>query len=233
MNNFKLFGTSHLIFLFCEIIMIFLLFLTHKRIKENKKLTNFLRYTFAIVHIGLEVIYYVWAASVKMPITKTLPLELCSLSLYLTALFLVFNNERIWRFSFPVTIIGAAIACLIGTADGYDFPHIRFFQFFISHGLLIITNLFGALVLDFKMGFKEYKKTLLSVYIIAVFVFFINKYLGANYMFLNWAPYPVEFLEDYLGKFYILPIIAVISALYYLPVYALNLENKKLLEAKN
>ncbi|GEM_PF-1215440 len=236
MNQFKLFGISHLAFLIFECLMIILLCTTHKKIKKNKKLTTFLRYTFAIIHIGFEITYYVWALYIKVPhvpITKTLPLELCSISLYLTIFFLLLNNEKIWQFSFPITMVGATIACLLGTADGYDFPHIRFLQFFLSHGLLVITNLFGALVLDFKMGFSEYKRTLFSIYFAAFIVFFINKAIGANYMYLNWAPYPIEFMQIYFGNFFIVPLIMIMSTLYYLPVYLLNFKLKKAVEIEN
>lgn len=130
-------------------------------------------------------------------------------------------------------MVGATIACLLGTADGYDFPHIRFLQFFLSHGLLVITNLFGALVLDFKMGFSEYKRTLFSIYFAAFIVFFINKAIGANYMYLNWAPYPIEFMQIYFGNFFIVPLMMIMSTLYYLPVYLLNFKLKKAVEIEN
>lgn len=233
MNEFKIFGVTHLGFLVFEGLMILLLCIMHKKIKENKKFTAFLRYAFAIFHIGFEISYYIWAANIGRPFLKTFPLELCGIGLYLSVIFLILDSEKLWQYSFPITIIGAALACLFGSPDGLDFPHFRFFQFFAGHGLLIITNLFGALVLDYKMGFKEFKKTMIALYITVAFTFVIDKITGANFMFLNEAPFPIEFLQDYLGSFYIIPLFFVLSAVYYLPVYFLNLKTKKLVKVEN
>ena len=227
MDNFKLFGTSHIIFLLFEILMILLLFLKYKKIKKSKKLTVFFRYIFVVIHLGFEVAYYVWAFSINMPVKKLLPLELCSLSLYLTVLFLIFNSEKIWQFTFPLTIINATLTCLFGMANGYDFPHIRFLQFFLNHGLLIISNLFGALVLNYNMGFKEFKRTIITTYIICVPVFFLNKIMFTNYMYLNYAPNAMSYWQVRMGGFYIIPSAIILTILYYIPVYFLKFKTTK------
>ncbi len=233
MNEFKIFGVSHLGFLAFEVLMIALLCIMHKKIKENKKLIVFLRYTFAILHIGFELSYYIWAVIIGRPFLKTFPLELCGIGLYLSAIFLILDSEKLWQYSYPITIIGALLACLFGSSDGLDFPHFRFFHFFVGHGLLIVSNLFGALVLDYRMGLKEFKKTMIALYITVAFTFVVDKITGANFMFLNEAPFPIEFLQDYLGSFYIIPLFFILSAIYYLPVYFLNLKTRKLVEVEN
>lgn len=67
MNEFKIFGVTHLGFLVFEGLMILLLCVMHKKIKKNKKLTAFLRYAFAIFHIGFEISCYIWATNIGRP----------------------------------------------------------------------------------------------------------------------------------------------------------------------
>lgn len=75
MNEFKIFGVSHLGFLAFEVLMIASLCIMHKKIRENENLTVFLRYAFAILHIGFELSYYIWAVIIGRPFLKTFNLS--------------------------------------------------------------------------------------------------------------------------------------------------------------
>lgn len=227
MNEFKFFGFAHIGFLLFEVGLLLSLYFFRNKIKSNLKLVKIMRYSFAIMHLCFEFSYYGWAIYMKRDILTTFPLELCAIGLYLSVFFLLFNSEKIWRFSFPVTIIGAIIAILFGDADGYGLLSFRFFHFFMGHGLLIITNLFGAWILGFSMKFKEYRNTLIAFYLVIIFTYIVDKLVGANFMYLIQLPDSFKVLTDPFGAFYVIPMVILLSGLYFIPVFLLNLKIKK------
>lgn len=225
MDDFRMFGLAHIGFLIFEIAVVLLLYFYKVKIKNNPKMTNILRIGFAVLHGVFELSYYIWSlAIVKMPLLQMFPLELCAVGLYLTIFSLLFKNERLWRLSFPITMVGATLTLLVGSPDGYAFPHYRFFHFFGGHGLLIISNLFQAWVLGFKMKMKDLKETLIFFYLLILITFVVDWSVGANFMYLRELPAPVDVLGNYFGYFTFILEMATLTGLYILAVYLLNLK---------
>jgi hypothetical integral membrane protein (TIGR02206 family) len=116
---------------------------------------------------------------------ENLPLHLCSLAIWLSALMLLARGARIYELVYLLGIPGALQALLTPDAGPYGFPHFRFFQALLSHGLIVTA----AVYMTAAEGFRPLPASLVRVLLIgnlyALVIFFVNRALGSNYLFVN------------------------------------------------
>lgn len=118
--------------------------------------------------------------------------------------------------------IGGALQAVITPEIGiYTYPHFRYFQFFICHGLIITASLFMTFAEGYRPKLKSVFKAFAALNIFAALVAVFNYITGSNYMFLFEKP-EVASIMDFLGPWpwYLLSLEAAalfIFALLYLP----------------
>jgi hypothetical integral membrane protein (TIGR02206 family) len=194
-NRFVPFSFEHFIILFVFIIGAVLLFLG--RNKLNQKV---IRFSFFIIMFSLETGYHIWLISSKSwDLASSLPLQLCSISLVLCLLLLLTNKKIIFEIVYFTGIAGA-IQAIVTPELFFNFPHFRFFQFFINHILIIWTCLFYVWSVGYKPTIFSFIKAFLFLNVVACFAFFTNKFTGGNYMFLNSKPSNGSAM-DFLGPY--------------------------------
>ena len=66
-----------------------------------------------------------------------LPLNVCSVLIWLSGFMLIFKNRPIYEFAYFLGITACANYLLTPDLGIYGFPHYRFIETFISHGLVI------------------------------------------------------------------------------------------------
>jgi hypothetical integral membrane protein (TIGR02206 family) len=94
--------------------------------------------------------------------------------------------------------IGGAIQALATPDLGiYGYPHFRFFQTFLSHGLIVTSAIYMTVVEGFRPTWKSLWRVFVWVNIYAGIVFLINSAIGSNYLFINRKP-PTASLLDVL-----------------------------------
>lgn len=134
-------------------------------------------------------------------------------------------------------IAGAIQALATPGIGNYDFPHFVFFQYFISHGLIITSAIYMTFVEGFRPTWKSLLRVAIWMNIYVVTVYFINTAIGSNYLMINYKPNTPSIL-DLLpeGPIYILymELIGVISILLlYLPFVVKDLRSRYLLNRDN
>ncbi|MCH1627315.1 TIGR02206 family membrane protein [Fredinandcohnia sp. SECRCQ15] len=176
-----------------------------------------IRYTLACFLLLSELSLYAWYTYTKTwDIVDTLPLQLCSISLILSFFMLLSRN----KFLFEVTYflgIGGALQAMLTPELSYDFPHYRYFHFFIAHIAIILASLYMIWYEGYKPTIKSILKAFATLNIIAIFVFLMNKATGGNYMFLAHKPNNPS-LIDFLGPYpwYILSLEIVALVMFFL-----------------
>lgn len=194
---FELFKTFHLIAL--GVIFILVLFLIFLRWRKNQKLNNLFRWSLAFLLVLQEISYHFWNIYIEeWTLQKMLPLQICTLFVWLSAFMLITKNRHIYEFAFFLGISGALQALLTPDIAGYGFPHYRFFHVFISHGSIILAALYMTIVEGYRPTWRSFGKVFLWVNIYTVFVFFINILIDSNYLFVVHKP-ETESLFDVLG----------------------------------
>ncbi|MED3552033.1 TIGR02206 family membrane protein [Cytobacillus praedii] len=211
---FEAFSVSH--FLMIVIFLSGSVFLFRFR-NHLRKYDHWARGIMFLVLFLLETSYHFWLyKDGYWDISFTLPLQLCSLSLILCLILLATRAQIIFQIVYFIGITGAFMAIL--TPELFlGFPHFRFFQFFITHMLIIWTCLYFVFVHKFKPTRKGLFASFLFLNGSAGAAFIANKLTGGNYMFLASKPSNGSLL-DYFGPYpyYILALEAAAFFLFFL-----------------
>jgi hypothetical integral membrane protein (TIGR02206 family) len=193
--SFEYWGTAHLGALaFLVLLNLFLISFRHS--SDHTKGT--LRWLLAIILVVNELAWHYWNYINGLWSMQTLlPLHLCSALIWLGALMLMTKNYRIYEFVYFLGIGGAIQALATPGIGIYGFPHFVFFQYFLSHGLLITSAIFMTVVEGFRPTWKSMVRVFVWTNIYVVIIYFVNNYLGSNYLMINYKP-PSPTLLDLL-----------------------------------
>lgn len=232
---FVLFGAAHLAGL-GALFLINLLLLAFRHASDRNRST--VRWTLALILWMNEIAWHYWMQSNgRWTIQGMLPLQICSILVWLGGLMLITKSYRIYEFMYLIGIPAALQALATPDLGMYGFPHFRFFQTFLSHGLVVTSAIYMTAV----EGFRPTPKSLMRVFIVtnlyALIIFFINGAIGSNYLMVNHKPETPSLL-DLLPAWpiYILymEIIGVTSILLlYLPFAIKDLRYKRAMNSHN
>lgn len=131
------------------------------------------------------------------PLKNNLPLHLCGMSVFLVAYLLVRPSQRLFELTYYWGLAGASMSILTPDVK-FMFPHVLYLTFFISHGLIIIGNMYVLFVFAYRPGRDSLKWVFIATNIAALVIFPINLWLNTNYLFLLEKPAGVN-LMDMMG----------------------------------
>jgi len=190
---FELFGTTHIAALVC-LILLNLFLLRYKNADDKTKRS--VRWRLALLLLVNEIGWHYWNYTVgRWTIQTMLPLQICSLMVWFGALMLMTKSYRIYEFMYLLGI-GAAIQALATPSIGiYGFPHFFFFQYFLSHGLVITSAIYMTAVEGFRPTWKSLLRVAIWTNVYVIIIYFVNQYLGSNYLMLNGKPNTPSLLD--------------------------------------
>ena len=129
----------------------------------------------AILLVANEIAWHYWNYVFGLWTIQTmLPLHLCSTLIWLGALMLMTKNYRIYEFTYFLGIGGAIQALATPGLGIYGFPHFVFFQYFLSHGLLITSAIYMTVVEGFRPTWKSMVRVFVWTNIYVVIVYFLT-----------------------------------------------------------
>jgi len=227
---FELFGTAHLIAL--GLVLLFNLSFILLRKKPDSHLNKWVRFSMAFVLVFNEAVWHYWNIRTgQWSIQETLPLHLCSLFVFLSAIMLVTKNYAIYEFAYFLGIGGALQPLITPDAGIWGFPHLRFFQVIISHGLIVSSAVYMTVVQRYRPTWRSLQRVLVGGGLYMAFIFGLNYLLGSNYLFIAHKPVTAS-LMDMLPDWpvYILFIIAIgvfVFLLLYVPFMIIDARQKR------
>jgi hypothetical integral membrane protein (TIGR02206 family) len=150
-----------------------------------------------------------------------LPLHLCGFLQWSSFFLLTTRHPRIYEFVYFLGLGGATQALLTPDSGNMGFPHFRAFETMISHGSIVTAAIYFTFVEGYRPTWESVKRVIVGTQLYAIAIFFLNFWLGSNYMFLARKP-DVPSLIDALGPWplYIIPLELIAFAtifLLYLP----------------
>ena len=232
---FELWGTIHLAAIgFFVILNIFLI--RFKGASEFMK--SLIRWLLALLLVANEVIWHYWNYIFdNWTIQTMLPLHLCSLLVWLGALMLITKSYRIYEFMYFMGIGGAIQALATPGLGIYGYPHFLFFQYFISHGLIITSAIYMTVVAGLRPTWRSILRVVIWMNVYVVIVYFINVAIDSNYLMIMEKPTTPSLL-DLLPEWpiYILYMEAIgliTCIVLYLPFAIKDWRNKYLLNKDN
>ncbi|HSL30402.1 MAG TPA: TIGR02206 family membrane protein [Anaerolineales bacterium] len=190
---FEYLGTTHFAAL-GTLIFLNLLLMALKNASSTAQ--DRIRWLLAVVLLGNEIVWHYWNYSVdKWTVQTMLPLHLCSLLVWTGALMLMTKSYPIYEFMYFMGIGGAIQALATPGIGSYNYPHFLFFQYFLSHGLIITSAIFMTVVKGFRPTWKSMVRVFLWMNLYAGVVYFINVVLGSNYLMINYKPETPSLLD--------------------------------------
>ena len=238
---FVYFGTAHLVAL-STLLLLNLFLLRFRNASGGTKAA--IRWLLALVLFGNEIAWHYWNfAFGKWTVQTMLPLHLCSLLVWLGAFMLLTRNYRLYEFMYFMGIGGAIQALATPGIGIYGFPHFVFFQYFLSHGLIITSAIYMTVVERFRPTARSLLRVAVWMNIYVVIIFFVNIFLGSNYLMINEKPVTpslLDLLPDWPVYILYMELIGILTMLLlYLPFaakdlrerYAINRDNTSRLES--
>jgi len=190
---FEFLGVAHISAL--AVLILLNLFLLRYR-KADEATRNKVRWTMALILWGNEIGWHIWNYAVgKWTIQTMLPLQVCSILVWLGALMLVTKSYRVYEFMYLMGIGGAIQALATPDLGIYGFPHFRFFQTFISHGLIVTSAIYMTVVEGFRPTWKSILRVALWMNLYMIPVYFLNNAIGSNYLMINHKPETASLLD--------------------------------------
>jgi hypothetical integral membrane protein (TIGR02206 family) len=228
-NPFNAFSISHISMILLFGFLAILLFTYRESLRQENRRTT-IRFLLVGLLVLSELSLNIWYSTTDMwDPYDTLPLQLCSISLIFCIFMLVMNSYRVFEVTYFFGLAGASQALLTPELF-FDFPHYRYFHFFIAHIAIMLSCLYMVWIEKCYPTFKSIWRALIVLNVVAFFVFFVNKWTGGNYMFLARKPSNPSLL-DYLGPYpyYIITLEAVtvfLFTLLYVPFCLRDKYNK-------
>lgn len=215
MDTFILFGTQHFITLALGTLscILFILLSFFLRKENIAKALALITLVIKVAELSYRYNYF------GEKISELLPLHLCNIVLILSIIMMFFNSKIIFQ---PVYFWSlGAIFAVITPEIPYDLKNFASISFFVTHFFIIFSTFFGLIHFKFRVTKSGAIGSFILLNIIAFILFFVNKKLGTNYLFVNRPPAATS-LIDILGPwpYYILSvegIYVVLSFILYLP----------------
>ncbi|BFN36409.1 TIGR02206 family membrane protein [Fidelibacter multiformis] len=232
MNPFILFGREHLSAIGLIILAsIFIPVYVKKHVPEEKE--YYIRLVLGILIWGQEislnvyrVIYQEWDFS------NSLPFHLCGFAILMLPVMLYKKSYALYEILYFWGLAGATQALLTPNID-VGIPHYRFFQFFVSHGLIVFTVMYATVVWNYLPTLRSLAKASVLTLFLLIPIGLINILTHGNYFFIAHKPETASVL-DYFGPWplYLLPMIGmgvIMFLVVYTPVGFLKRKRKKVL----
>ncbi|MFC1504055.1 TIGR02206 family membrane protein [Spirochaetota bacterium] len=131
------------------------------------------------------------------------------------------GNRIPWTISFAIiqavhSAQSHITALLTPELTVYSFPHYKFFQFFISHGSVVLSVIYMTFIHSFRPHLKSIAKAFVITIIYTAIIAGVNLLVKGNYLFICRPPDNPS-LIDYLGPWpwYVASLSGVAIALFF------------------
>ncbi|MCF2639043.1 TIGR02206 family membrane protein [uncultured Fusobacterium sp.] len=212
METFTLFSTEHFWFIGGGFLGILALTMVSAFLPKYK-FAQFSAIVILLIKIAELSYRHIYVGE---PIYSLLPLHMCNLTLIIAILTMLTKSQKLFQLTY-FWCLGALFAVI--TPDiKYSFPHPLTLSFYITHFYLLFAAIYGILFFNFKPTFKGWINSFITLNIFAFIIFFINKKLGTNYLYVNRIPNFSSPL-DYFGQwpYYII----VVEIIYLILTYGI------------
>jgi hypothetical integral membrane protein (TIGR02206 family) len=117
---------------------------------------------------------------------------------WLSAWMLLTGSVRVYEYAYFLGIVGPLQALITPDAGIYGFPHFRFFQTLIAHGLILTAALYMTVVEGYRPERRSLLRVLVGMNVYMAGVGVVNMRLGSNYLFIARKPDTAS-IVDFLG----------------------------------
>jgi hypothetical integral membrane protein (TIGR02206 family) len=228
MQTFTFFSMPHIMTLILFFLTCFLFVYFRKNLKSYQ---NIIKWTLFTTLVLCEVSFHLWLILTNQWEVADLPLQLCSLSTFLSLFLFLKPNQKVFNLLFFIGVL-PAILSMVTPDIVYQFPHFRFLKYFLHHSAIPLAVLYFILFERYRVPLKAILTGFITLNIIAVPVFFLNILLDTNFFFLA-SPSETETILSFFGSgimYYVnLEIVGlIVFIITYIPMGILQIRENKL-----
>ena len=235
MNEFILFGTTHLLTLTIIFVVSFgfSFFVRDKYSAESFGSFETILGFALILNELLKPFYLIALGDYKW--TNTVPLHACHISSYTAGLFLLTREQKFFDFAYFWGLGGGTMALLTPDVE-FTFPDLDFITLFFGHGLLFFSLIYVVIVVKQKVTFGSLVNALKYSLILLPIMYVLNVLIGgepgyeANLWYLMKAPAGDSLMSLFPSPpwhvFPVFPLVAIIFYILYLPFYFAEKKSK-------
>jgi hypothetical integral membrane protein (TIGR02206 family) len=228
MQTFTFFSMPHIMTLILFFLTCFLFVYFRKNLKSYQ---NIIKWTLFTTLVLCEVSFHLWLILTNQWEVADLPLQLCSLSTFLSLFLFLKPNQKVFNLLFFIGVL-PAILSMVTPDIVYQFPHFRFLKYFLHHSAIPLAVLYFILFEGYRVPLKAILTGFITLNIIAVPVFFLNILLDTNFFFLA-SPSETETILSFFGSgimYYVnLEIVGlIVFIITYIPMGILQIRENKL-----
>ncbi|MBO9600342.1 MAG: TIGR02206 family membrane protein, partial [Cohnella sp.] len=159
----------------------------YRRRLRSVKADAIARIFLAVTLIGSEAALYGWYALSHNWGVYSLPFQLCSMMVWMSAALLLTKKRQLYDITFFLGILGALQALLTPDLDA-TYREFRYFHFFLAHGAIIAASVYMTVVTGWRPTVKSVFKAIGWLHVLAVPAAITNAIAGTNFMFLARKP---------------------------------------------
>jgi hypothetical integral membrane protein (TIGR02206 family) len=152
------------------------------------------RYGLAALLVSCEIALQVWYAVTDNWGLYSLPFQLCSLMMWMSAALLLTRRKKLYEITFFLGIIGALQALLTPNLD-VTFPQFRYFHFFVAHSAIVGASVFMTVVEGYRPRVSSVFRAIVWLHVLAIPAAIANSLTDANFMFLARKPNTASLLD--------------------------------------
>ncbi len=189
--TFDLFGNDHILSIILIIIfyVLFLCFNEKIGIKNKSEIFSIvLSFIIISLDISEDIVRYI---TDYYSIEKDLPLQLCTIGIYVAVVALLKKNQIAFDLIFYWGLVGASQAILTPDSDLFELK-IFFMYSQAYHSALIFSVLWLVIKCNMRMQIEYILRVVLITNLVVVVISVINYLLDSNYMFLRVKPNSVN-----------------------------------------
>lgn len=186
-NTFQIFSFSHFAALFILLFscIVFVLWLKNTKSKHTKLIFCIILSILLVGQESMRTIWHIWIGDFSWG--EHLPLHLCGVGIILGPVMLLKKNYTLYELIY-FWGFGGAIQALLTPDLIYGFPHFVYFQYFTSHGLIIVACVYMTFVENFKPTWKSLVKVFIVTNVYMGCMALVNLVTNGNYMFICHKP---------------------------------------------
>ncbi|MGX6445113.1 YwaF family protein [Neobacillus sp. K501] len=180
MQDFSFLSMPHIIAFILFIAAFFIMVYFRNNLKPYQP---FIKWTLFITLLVCEISFHMWLILTHQWEVDDLPLQLCSLSTFLSLFLFLKKSPRVFHLLYFIGLL-PPILSMVTPDIVYQFPHFRFLKYFLHHSAIPLAVLYFILFEGYRIPRKAVFRSFITVNMIAVPVFLINIWLDTNFFFL-------------------------------------------------
>lgn len=192
-----MFNLQHIITLTVLGIILTLIIIFSKKIKDDSKEDKIVRYVVATSLLLFEIGYYIFWISKGRTDLEMIPFTgFCATTNILTITYLYTNNKKLANITIYYALTGSFFS-LIFVSISNSFPHFRFIHYFHNHFMFMAVAVYCYIVGKIQITRKNFNRSALYLVIYSVIILIFDTILKENWFFFRESP--IKEISDFLG----------------------------------